>query len=92
MTPAQVLQDLDAMFFRQVNVQDHQARAGSRIVAVRSIEETRCLFTIFDDMEGDLNATSLDRFPNEENIGGVVFNHQNRRLRITRRYLLIEGW
>ena len=90
MTPTQVLQDLDAVFLRQVDVQDHQARAGRRFVAVGIIEETRCLFAVFDDMDRNMDATGLDGFPDKENVGGVVFNDQN--MRVTRRYLLIEGW
>jgi len=54
------------------------------------IEEKRGLFAIFDDMYGNFNATCLDCFPDEENIGGVVFNDQN--MRVTRCFSLFEGW
>jgi hypothetical protein len=51
MTPAQMLKDLEAMFLRQVNVQDYQDSAGRGVVVIRTIEETRGCLAIFDDMD-----------------------------------------
>lgn len=88
--PAQVLEDLDAMFLGQVDIQDHQYRTRGGSVLIRMIEEARGFFAILGDVNRGLDPRGLDRFPDQENIRRIIVNDQN--MRITRRRLWIEGW
>ena len=89
MALAQVLKDLEAMFLRQVNIQDHQAGMGRGVVAIRMIEETCGLFAILDDMNLDLDPRGFDGFAYQENVRWVILDYQD--LRVPRRRL-VEGW
>ena len=84
-----MLKDLDAMFLRQVNIQDHQAGMGRGFVAIGMIEETCGLFAILDDMNLDLDPRGFDGLTYQENVGRVILDDQD--LRVPRR-LLNEGW
>ena len=54
------------------------------------IEEMRRLFAVLDDMDRSLDSRSFNRFPDQENVCRIIFDHQN--MRITRRRALMEGW
>jgi len=89
MTLAQVLKDLDAMFLRQVNIQDYQVGTGRGVVAIRMVEEMSSFFAILDYMDLDLDSHGFDGFADQENVGRVILDDQD--LRVPRR-LLFEGW
>ena len=89
MALAQVIKDLDAMFLRQVNIQDYQAGTGRGVVAIRMIEETCGFFAIPDYMDLNLDSRGFDGFAYEENVRRVILDDQD--LRVPRR-LLVGGW
>ncbi len=69
-----LLEQLAAVVFRQVQVEQHQVGPRRILKGTAPIQEVQAFLAVVRDMEGVLDLVVLERFPGDQLVPGIILD------------------